>query len=294
MTREITTILKGFTFFEGPRWRDGRFWASDLHEYRVISCLEDGKDVRIEATLDVPPAGIGWLPDGRLLISATAHRKILRREPDGTLVTHGDLSDVARGWVNDFAVDQEGRAYVGHFGFDLFAGEGLEPTQLFRVDPDGSVTSVSDGVWFPNGAVITRANELLVDETFGNRISSFQIQEDGTLSERRTWAEFGPLPTSTDLGEATLGLAVCPDGCALDGDGALWVADIRNDRAIRVQAGGQILDEVTAEMTIFACALGGEDGHTLFLCVAPDSDPGRRKAHREAEIRTVRVDVAAN
>ena len=218
-------------------------------------------------------------------------RRILRREPDGTLVTHADLSEQTGGHVNDMVVDASGRAFVGNFGFDLMGGADLAPTVLLRVDPDGSVTTVATDLWFPNGSVITDDNLLIVDETLGNRISAFDIGADGTLGERRTWAHFGDVPSERALGPAIGQLVIAPDGCCLDAEGALWIADAIGNRVLRVREGGEIVDEIGTGTGVFACMLGGADGRTLFLCAAPDFQEHARAAAREAELRAVRVDV---
>ena len=174
---------------------------------------EDGSDLRTEAEVPQQPSGLGWLPDGRLLVVSMRDKRILRREPDGSLVTHADLGGFVTGVPNDMVVDDQGRAYVGEFGFDLMGGAPLAPADLIRVDPDGTVTPVSKGMWFANGSVITDDGVLLVDETFGNRVSAFDIEADGGLANRRTWAQFGALPTESDLAAATGQLVVAPDGC---------------------------------------------------------------------------------
>lgn len=239
------------------------------------------------------PTGLGWLPDGRLLITSMLDRRLMRREHDGTLVVHADLAGHTGGHLNDFVVDATGRAYIGNFGFDLVTGGPLRPASLHRVDPDGTVTEVADDLWFPNGAAITPAGELLVVETFGNRVSAFTLNEDGALSNRRTWAEFGPLPTARYLHEAMPQLAVAGDGCSLDREGALWLADIRNERLLRVLDGGQVTDEIRPEVCPFACALGGADGATLFVCAAPDFDEADRSSTNLARILATRVPVPA-
>lgn len=293
MNGQIETIVTGYTYFEAPRWRDGRLWASDLYTHQVISVQEDGSDLRVEAKLDVPPAGLAWLPDGRLLVVAGADRVVLRREADGTLVRYANLGEKVAGWANEIVVDRQGRAYVGQFGFDLFGGEGLRSNSLLRVDPDGSVTEVADDMWFANGSVITPENVLLVGETFANRVSAFDITPDGSLANRRAWATFGELTAQTEIPAALGAMNVAADGCTLDADGALWVADIAHGRVVRVVEGGQIVDEVSPGTGVFACALGGRDGRTLFLCTAPDFDPQARAAERAGQIRAVRVGVPA-
>jgi sugar lactone lactonase YvrE len=291
MTRELTTVLSERAYLECPRWHDGRLWIVDFYTYEVLSLAEDGSDVRVEASVPQQPSGLGWLPDGRLLVVSMRDSTILRREADGELVVHADLSSYVAGHPNDMVVDDQGRAYVGNFGFDLMGGADVAPTVLLRVDPDGTVTQVADDLWFPNGSVITGDGVLLVDETFGNRVSAFDIAPDGSLSSRRDWAKFGELPTSTQLGEVIPSLAVAPDGCGLDAEGCLWLADAVNGRVLRVREGGEVVDEIAVDMGVFACMLGGSDGRTLFLCCAPDFDEHARSAAREGELRTVRVDV---
>jgi sugar lactone lactonase YvrE len=291
VSREVTTVLSDLSFTECPRWHDGRLWLVDFYTHRVLSCTESGEDLRVEAEVPAQPSGMGWLPDGRLLVVSMRDARLLRREPDGTLVTHADLSAHVGGHPNDMVVDARGRAFVGNFGFDLMAGAPIEPTGLVRVDPDGTVTPVAEDLWFPNGSVLTDDGVLLVDETFGNRVTAFDVADDGSLTGRRTWAEFGPLPSTREVGAALPGLVVAPDGCGLDAEGALWVADAVHGRAVRVREGGEVVDEVSPGAGVFACMLGGADGRTLFLSTAPDFDEHARSAAREARVLSVRVDV---
>ena len=188
MTRELLVVLDGMNYLECPRWHDGRIWVADFYRHEVLSACEDGSDLRVEVTVPQQPSGLGWLPDGRLLVVSMRDRLLLRREPDGTLAVHADLGEHVTGHPNDMVVDAHGRAYLGNFGFDLMAGAPLAATHLLRVDPDGSVTQVADDLWFPNGSVITDGGVLLVDETFGNRVSAFDIAADGSLTNRRVWA----------------------------------------------------------------------------------------------------------
>ncbi len=237
------------------------------------------------------PSGLGWLPDGRVLIVSMRDRVLLRREPDGTLAVHADLGEHVTGHPNDMVVDAQGRAYLGNFGFDLMAGAPLAPTHLLRVDPDGCVTQVADDLWFPNGSVITDDGVLLVDETFGNRVTAFDIAADGSLTNRRVWASFGPLPSATAIPDVLPELVVAPDGCGLDAEGALWIADASHGRVVRVREGGEIVEEISPGTGTFACMLGGSDGRTLFICAAPDFDEHARSAAREGQLLAVRVDV---
>jgi sugar lactone lactonase YvrE len=291
MIREFTTLLTGVSYLEGPRWHDDRIWVSDMYGYRVVSAREDGSDVRVEAEVPHQPSGLGFLPDSRMLVVSMRDRKLLRREADGALVTHADLADLVSDHLNDMVVDAHGRAFVGNFGFDLMAGACVATTGLFRVDPNGSVSAVADDLWFPNGSVVTGDGTLLVNETFGNRISAFDITPDGRLTNRRAWAVFGDPPAERGLAEALGELAVAADGCSLDAEGALWVADAIGGRVIRVHEGGAIVDEIRPGSPVFACALGGRDGRTLFLCTAPDFQEKARRNAREARLVSIRVDV---
>lgn len=291
MAAETRTVVENLSYLECPRWHDGRIWFADFYTYAVYSARADGTDLRKE--LDVPeqPSGLGWLPDGRLLVVSMKDARILRLEPDGSLSVHAELAAYVSGHPNDMVVDARGRAYVGEFGFDLMAGAPLASANLLRVDPDGAVSVAADGLFFPNGSVITPDGTLLVDETFGNRITAFDIADDGTLQNRRTWAEFGPVPTERDLEKALAQVVVAPDGCGLDAEGALWVADAMGGRVIRVREGGTIEREIAPDSGVFACMLGGDDGRTLYLCAAPDFQEEARKNAREGRLLAVDVDV---
>jgi sugar lactone lactonase YvrE len=257
----------------------------------VYSAAQDGSDIRTQADPPGQPSGLGWLPDGRLLIVSMRDGRLLRRETDGTLACHADLSGYINGHLNDMVVDTHGRAFIGEFGFDLMGGADFKPAGLLRVDPDGTVTKAAGDMWFPNGSVITGDGTLLVDETFGNRVSAFDITEDGTLANRRTWAKFGELPSDSELGKLLVQVVVAPDGCCLDADGALWIADGLGGRVIRVRSGGEITEEIQAGTGVFACMLGGADGRTLFICTAPDFQEQARRNAREANLVTARVDT---
>lgn len=289
--KTVRTIVTGMSYTECPRWHEGRLWFADFYTHQVSSCAADGSDLRVEASVPGQPSGIGWLPNGDLLIVSMKDTKLLRRSSDNELVIHADLSDHVTGHPNDMVVDDQGRAYVGNFGFDLMGGGDIAPACLLRVDQDGSVTEVANDLWFPNGSVITPDGVLLVDETFGNRVSAFDIASDGSLGPRRDWAKFAELPTARDLATALPQAVVAPDGCGLDAEGCLWLADAIHGRVIRVREGGDILDEVQPGMGVFACMLGGVDGTTLFMSCAPDFDENARTPVREAEIRSVTVAV---
>jgi len=293
MARETSTVVDGFTFTEAPRWHEGRLWFSDLYTYQVLSVAEDGSDLKLEAEIPGQPAGMDWLPDGRLLVVSMLDRKVMRREHDGRLVVHADLSGSVPWTLNDLVADTAGRAYVGNFGFDLFGDDPLTPARLTRVDPDGSSVEAADDLWFPNGSVVTPVGDLLVNESFGNRISAFRIAADGSLAGRRTWARFGPLPPRTDLDAAARLIVLGCDGAALDAAGALWVADCLHERVVRVLEGGEITDDIRLGTGVYGCALGGSAGRTLFLCVAPDFDRERRRETRESSVLAIPVGIPA-
>lgn len=288
----FSILTSGHAFLEAPRWHEERLWLSDFYAYQVITVDMKG---HVEKMADVPqqPSGLGFLPDGRLLIVSMLDRKILRREANGDLVTHADLSRFATGHLNDMIVDAEGRAYVGNFGFDLMGGAPLQLAMLARVDPDGSVHEAARDLYFPNGSSISPDGKtLVVGETFGNRLSAFDVLANGDLSPRRDWAVFGELPTLSDV-PSTLGqLQIAPDGTALDAEGSIWTADALGNRVLRVAPGGKVLETIsTGQMGCYACALGGSDGHTLFLCVAPDFHEDARKKAHESAVWTTTVSV---
>lgn len=270
-TRELTTFHTGGIFFEGPRWHDGSWWVSDFYTHRVSRISPEGRATTV-AEVDGQPSGLGWLPDGSLVISSMLDHRVLRFR-DGRLTVLADLSEHCGGYLNDLVVDSRGHIFVGDFGFDLHAGETPRPTSLKRVDPDGSVTVVADDVLFPNGSVVTPDGAtLIVCETFGNRCSAWDVSPDGALSGRREWARFGPdIDFTGNVGDQ---LVLAPDGCALDAEEHLWVADAFGGRAVRVTPGGAIVDEIRAPdgMGFFACALGGGSGRTLLLCSSPLAD----------------------
>ncbi|CAM3358388.1 SMP-30/gluconolactonase/LRE family protein [Kibdelosporangium persicum] len=287
---DMTVVLEGHSFLECPRWQDGRLWVSDFYTNQVLATDGHGGT---EVVAEVPgqPSGLGFLPDGRALIVSMRDHRILVRDESGQLSEHADLSGAVPAVLNDMVVDESGRAYVGNFGFDLMGGAAMRSTTLTRVDPDGSVTTVAEGLDFPNGMVILPGGVLVVAETFGGRLTAFDIERDGSLTNQRTWAQFGDSPRTDDLAVALGRLEVAPDGISADAEGAIWVADALHARLLRVREGGEILDEIRTKMDVFACMLGGADGRTLFACAAPSFAEHERRAAREAELLAVTVEV---
>jgi sugar lactone lactonase YvrE len=288
---KFTTLIEGLSFTECPRWRDGRLYLSDRYTRRVLAICIDGSTETYAQTTGLP-CGLGFLPDGRLLITSMLERKILRRERDSALVEHADLSALAPGPLNDMLVDHEGRAWVGNFGFDLFGGAPARSTVLICVMPDGTATVAARDLGFPNGTVLTSdGRTLIIAETLMSRLSAFTIS-GGTLTERRIWASFGDPPKTSNVSEILRLAAVVPDGICLDAEGAVWVADVVNQRFLRVAEGGAILDELkTGGLCAFACMLGGDDGRTLFACVAPTFDETEAAVNHRAAVLMTRVEV---
>ncbi len=289
----METLLEGGSFFEGPRWRDGRWWVSDFFRHRIITVDPGGREEHV-LTVEGRPSGLGWMPDGSLLaVSMTDHR-VVRRSPDGEVTVHADVGELCAGYLNDIVVDAHGRAYAGEFGFDLANHADPKPANLLRIDPDGTASIAAEDMLFPNGSVITPdGSTLIVGETAGARYTAFQIEADGSLSGRRVWAQVAPTPEFTTFQETLGNLRFGPDGCALDAEGNIWSADEVGARCVRLAPGGEIVDEIAAPdgQDVFACMLGGVDGRTLLMCCAPDFDEGSRQAAREAVLVTTTVEV---
>ncbi|MEY2462431.1 MAG: hypothetical protein QOH64_569 [Acidimicrobiaceae bacterium] len=273
---ELDRLVDGLDFGEGPRWHDGRLWYSDFYQRCIFAVSVDGRREAIHENLADRPSGLGWLPDGSLLVVSMTERKVLR-DDGGVLVEHADLSSLAAGHCNDMVVDSRGNAYVGNFGFDFEAGEPPTTTDLLLVRPDGAVSIAASDLRFPNGTVITPdGSTLIVGESFGEGYEAFTINADATLGNRRRWAD--------TPGES-------PDGCTLDAEGAIWFADAGGKQVVRVLEGGEITHRVPAPMPTFACALGGEDGRTLFILCAPSARPERVAGQAAGAIYTMEVDV---
>ena len=247
-------LLADLAFGESPRWHDRRIWVADWGTQEILSVGRDGrKDVTDRFHFQgFQPICFDWLPDGRMLIVSSREGVLLRKEPDGSLSTHADLTAISRGW-NEIVVDGRGNVYVNGGGFDLMAGEKFAPGLIGVVTPEGIVRRVADGIAFPNGMAVTPDNStLIIAESYGRRLTAFDIGIDGTLSNRRAWAELG---------------GGVPDGICIDAEGAVWYADVPNKCCVRVREGGQVLQRVTVHRGCFACMLGGEEGRTLFMVV---------------------------
>jgi sugar lactone lactonase YvrE len=241
---EARVLLSGLVIGESPRWHEGRLWFAHWGTREIVAVdLEGNSEV-----VGKGPTGLGWsidwLPDGRPLVTG---EELMRREPDGSMVRHADLSGVAEGGWNEIVVDGRGNIYVNGVGF-RFGEEEFRPGIIALVTPDGSARQVADGIEFPNGMVVTPDNStLIVSESFAGRLTAFDIAADGTLSSRRAWAE-----------------GIGPDGICIDAEGAIWTGSGANG-LLRVREGGEVLQRIELDRTPFACMLGGPDRRTLFV-----------------------------
>ncbi|API58635.1 hypothetical protein BSL82_04340 [Tardibacter chloracetimidivorans] len=292
MAEECKIVASGFRFNECPRWHDGALYLVDMYDRRVCRMDSDGQ---VNTVVELEhPGGLGWLPDGNLLVVASHDCKVLRYDGHG-LHEHADLTGQGLVMVNDMVVGKSGNAYAGGLGAG-FADGLLPPIPIFHITADGKVRPVAEGLYGPNGMVITPDGKtLIVAESFASRLTAFDIAGDGSLSNRRTWASLGGGEISSV--EALLEKDfVIPDGIALDAEGAVWVADARGGGALRVAEGGQILERRSfGSDTAVAVALGGQDGRTLYAMAGP---PFHKMAEifgstdRLYSIRTCAVDVA--
>jgi sugar lactone lactonase YvrE len=285
-------FVRGLNFGEGLRWRDGRLWYSDFYQHTVSSVDESG-DKRIEFKIDDQPSGLGWLPDGRLLVVAMRSQRLLRRERDGSIALHADLKPHAKFHANDMLVDARGNAFIACFGFDLdhFIGEkgvdalwgepGVPTAPILHVSPEGKVRVASPDHKFPNGMVLT-GNTLIAAETFMPGFTAFDLAVDGTLSNRRVWGALSKNPPS-----------VVPDGISIDREGAIWAANAVAAEVVRVGPGGKILERVETSQPAFACALGGKGGRELFIATSGSSNTEAATKEPRGLIEVATVSVPA-
>ena len=271
----LAPLAEGFAFLEGPRWHDGKLWVSDMHDDRVLTVDLAG---RRETVVEVPgrPSGLGWLPDGRLLVVSMIDRQLLRLDPTGLSVV-ADLSSIATFHCNDMVVDAHGRAYIGNFGYDFESGEPQRSAALALVLPDGTVRVAADDLAFPNGAVITPdGRTLIVAESFGARLAAFDVAPDGTLSGRRLWAALQ---------------GAVPDGICLDAEEAIWAASPLSKEVLRVREGGEVVERIATSTQAIACMLGGPHRRTLFVLTAQSFHRDECRDQRHARIEVVDVEV---
>jgi sugar lactone lactonase YvrE len=244
-------LMEGVAFGESPRWHEGRLWFSDWGAQEVVAVDEEGNiEVIVRVAFPAFPMCIDFAADGGLLLVAGRDGRLLHREADGSLARYADLGRLSPNPWNDIVVDGAGNAYVDNIGFD-FPGGQFAPGTIAVVSPDGTARDVADGLAFPNGIALTPDDgTLIVAESYAERLTAFEIDDDGRLRDRRVWAE-----TPGDH----------PDGICLDADGAVWYADVGNRHCVRVREGGEVLDTVECDRGCFACALGGANDSTLFI-----------------------------
>lgn len=299
--RKIVKRIDGIYFGEGPRWHQNKLWFSDMHGHKVCT-LDESDNLEVICEVENQPSGLGWLPNGDLLIVSMLDRKILKLS-NSTLSVHADLSEDVKYQCNDMVVSREGIAYVGNFGMSD-ARDKVKNTHLMIVYPNGTIKKGPNKLAFPNGAVITEdGKQLIVGETLGGRLTSFDIQTDGLLSNRKTWAS-----TSSQIGMGliklirTLGIKISessstasnfhiPDGICLDKQNGIWIASPSSSSVLRIEKGGKITDVIKTPKSAYACMLGGEDGKTLFIIVAKSSAPEICIQSPEGEILSVQVDI---
>ncbi len=273
---DTQVLLHGLQFGEGPRWHDGLLWFSDFYRYGIFTVDATGNEQLVH-TVPTQPSGLGWLPNGDLLFVSMLDRTLRRLTPAGEESIHADLSAVAGGPCNDMVVSADGTTYVGNFGFDDSQNEVFAQATLAVVSPSGDVTAGPSELDFPNGTVIDPSGQRMVmAETYGHRLSAFDIASDGSLTGRRSFA---------DLGERI------PDGICLDEQGGIWVADPVNACCFRVLEGGEVTDEIELELNCFACMLGGDDRRTLYMITAPNSRP-EKGAPPQGRVEIARVEIA--
>lgn len=272
----LTVLMENIAFGEGPRWHNGHLWFSDMHGQQVIKLAPNGSHEIILRLQDDQPSGLGWLPDGDLLIVSMQKRQVLRFDGKN-LSVHADLSPMASCHCNDMVVDALGRSYVGNFGFDLHNGAEAEPGELIRIDIDGSIHLMDNDLSFPNGAVITPdGNTLIVAETFAGVLTAFDIDPAGNLNNRREWAKL--------TGDAL------PDGICLDSNGGVWTASPTTNECVRLLEGGEITHRIRTDRGAFACMIGE---HRLYICTSKASDPVSCATARDARIEAAPVPFSA-
>jgi sugar lactone lactonase YvrE len=278
MADQLNLLVEGIAFGEAPRWHAGALYLSDIHADRVLRVEENGT-IQVVAQFQGPVSGLGWLPDGSMLVVSMHDRLVLRQAADGTFHRHADLGGIATWHANDMIVAPDGTAYVGNFGFDLEAVPiALRTASIARITPSGEVSVAAEDLWFPNGMVITPdGSTLIVAESAARVLTAFSIAIDGGLTDRRLWA---------GLPDGAL-----PDGICLDADGFVWVASPASREVLRIGEGGAIAERITTEQEAIACVLGGEDRRTLFITTADSRDPGQCRTSHSARVMTMRVAV---
>lgn len=285
----VETVATGFSFLESPRWHDGELFASDFYRREVYAFNPDSGTPRVVASVPRQPSGLGWDPQGRLLVVSMEDAALLRLEGDH-METVATFTQFVHGCANDMVVDSAGGAYIGNFGYQPETSGPMVATNLVRVEPHGQVSVAASDLVFPNGVVLTPdEGTLLVAETFAGRVTAFDRSSSGALSNRRVWAQWGTPPVTVG-DDSILGLPIYPDGLALDAEGYLWVADAKGHGVRRVREGGESVEFVdTGALSVYACALGAPDRRTLYMCSAPPLGTVDPKITTASQLLRVRV-----
>lgn len=263
--RSDALLGSGFSFPEGLRFHEGRIWFSDMHTGDIISMDPDDGSSTLEHTIDDRPSGLGWLSDGSLLVSSMLRRQVLRLHPDGTRTVHADLSHLEKHPTNELLVDSDGQAFLGSFGYDIYADEPLVPAGVYRIAPDGTVTLAADGFDFPNGMVMLPGTRtLVIAHSFRPELTAFDIEPDGELGNRRTWAT---LPEGTTT-----------DGTAVDSQGRIWVSALQTSEYLRVSEGGEISHRLAVpDRLAVDVVVDARDDDTVYLATSNNIQPAETK-----------------
>ena len=300
MSAKFKLEAEGLHFGEGPRWHDSKLWFSDFYHKAVMTLDESGN---VEKIVDIPnqPSGLGWLPNGDLLIVSMLDRKIMKFSKN-LLTVHADLSSLTPFKCNDMVVDKDGHAYVGNFG-SLEHATNIKPTCLIHVDPEGNADIAAEKLDFPNGTVITPdGKKMIIGETYGGKLTSFDIDENKKLSGRKVWAQMIPnsyylltrivraLKIPVKEGRATP--YPVPDGICLDNNMGVWVASPTTAEVVRYTEGGIITNRITTPNRAYACMLGGKEGKTLFVCTAKTSTPEQASVEKTGKIYSIEVEYS--
>lgn len=275
---EPVLIFSDLRFPEGARWRDGHLWFSDMHTGQVFRADPGARTLEEVAVVDDQPSGLGWLPDGSLLISCMLTRTVRRLRAGEPLTVFADVSALTDSPINDLVTTEAGHTFLGGFGYDLYGGADQQPGPIFGIDGRGAVRVVDRDMTFPNGSVILPGTStLVVAETWASRLTAFDVDAFGELSNKRVWAELPPGST--------------PDGICADVEGGVWASSIATSQFIRVEAGGHVTDTITVEGRCATdCVLGGAGGRTLFLLTSNSWQPADTTS-RDGRVEAVTVEI---
>ncbi|MXG89021.1 SMP-30/gluconolactonase/LRE family protein [Nocardioides flavescens] len=274
---EPELVTGGLRFPEGSRWREGRLYFSDMHTGQVLALNPETTELEEIAKLDGQPSGLGWTPDGDLLVSSMLDNTVYRVGADGSLTVWADVSDLTQWPTNELCVTPDGHGYLGGFGYDFYNNAPAEPGPVLHIRPDGTAEPGAEGFTFPNGTVLLPGTRtLVVAETWGHCLTAFDLDDEGRMTNRREWAPLWADSTA--------------DGIDVDADHGVWVSSILEHKFVRVVEGGEITHEVSVgdELAV-DCAVGGPDGRTLFMSTSNSWQPAETTV-REGKIYRMRIE----